>query len=141
LFFLKKIEAPLSGKSGEKSLNLPKILLMKGIRNLLIILTVFSLTTLACKKEEKGDGIKPIIVVKGFNPQYWALGQPYVDSGASAYDISATGDTVDITASIVTKMDVNVDMAGDYKVTYNVTDISGLAADQQERTVKVVSGK
>ena len=73
--------------------------------------------------------------MKGFNPQYWSLGQPYVDMGAMAYDISATGDTVDITPSIVTRIDVNVNVAGDYKVTYNVNDISGLAADQQERTV------
>ncbi len=94
-----------------------------------------------CKKTDNGDGIKPVIVVLGYNPMYWALDLPYMDSGAEAYDVSSTGDTLYITDLIETKNDVDVSKIGEYSVTYNVKDASGLAADTQVRTVKVVLGK
>lgn len=111
------------------------------MKYLLYTLIVTALLISACKKEESGDGTKPVIVVKGFNPVYWAEGIPYVDMGAEAYDISATGDTTDLTSAIITQNNVDISIAGDYRVTYNVTDESGLKADEQERIVKVVLGK
>lgn len=111
---------------------------MKNILTTLIFsLLIFS----ACKKEDSGDGTKPVIVVNGFNPVYWALDIPYEDAGAEAYDVTATGDTLSLTSDIVTQINVDVSVVGDYTVTYNVKDESGLAADQKERVVKVVLGK
>ena len=108
--------------------------------SLLILFFLFFILQ-GCEKKEEGDGIKPVIVVQGYNPMYWALELPYVDSGAYAYDISSSGDTVDLTGSIVVDDGVDVAVVGEYRVTYNVKDGSGLAADEQVRIVKVVMGK
>ncbi len=59
---------------------------------------------------------------------------PYVDSGATAFDI---GDG-DLTAAIVTVNPVDTSIVGTYTVTYDVTDSQGNAAAQVSRTVDVV---
>ncbi len=95
----------------------------------------------SCKKDNTGDGTPPVIEILGANPLYWALDEVYVDPGATAWDITQEGDTVDISASINSISTVDVSQEGDYTVTYRVTDGSGLSADEKVRNVKVVVGK
>lgn len=107
-----------------------------------IVLIVFALSlSPACNKTENGDNNSPYIVVNPPNPQYWALDIPYEDAGAEAFDITVTGDTVDITSRLQTTDNVNVNVAGEYEVQYNVTDEAGNTAEQKTRTVKVVLTK
>lgn len=58
----------------------------------------------------------------------------YIDDGATAFDDFDD----DITANIITVNPVDVDVVGDYTITYNVSDSSGNAADSVTRTVHVV---
>ncbi len=95
----------------------------------------------SCQKEDPGDGKAPEIVVLGLNPIYWAVDVPYIDLGAIAYDITNEGDTLDLTNNISVEDNVNISEIGDYSVKYNVTDASGLAAEEKVRIVKVVLGK
>lgn len=95
----------------------------------------------SCKKEDPGDGTVPEIVVLGSNPQYWAIDVPYNDDGATAYDITPEGDTVDLTNEIVVTDNIDVSIKGYYEVKYNVTDESGVDAVEKVRDVKVVDGK
>ncbi|MFA5417154.1 MAG: immunoglobulin-like domain-containing protein [Bacteroidales bacterium] len=114
---------------------------MKYIVSLLTLVLVFSLLHTGCKKKDEGDGTKPVIIIIGANPTYHALNIPYIDIGAIAFDISSTGDTTDLTSSVVVQDNVDVATTGEYRVTYNVKDDSGLAADERIRIVKVVNGK
>ena len=95
----------------------------------------------SCKKDESGDGTIPEIVILGQNPVFTALDLPYHDAGATAFDVTAAGDTVDITDKIVIFNSINTSVAGDYEVQYNVEDDSGEKAEQKVRSVKVVLGK
>ena len=61
------------------------------------------------------------------------VGSTYTDLGATASD-NYDGD---ITADIVTVNNVNVNTAGQYVITYNVTDSSGNDASEVTRTVNV----
>ena len=107
-----------------------------------IILVVFALSlSTTCNKNENGDNNPPYILVNPPNPQYWALDNPYEDAGAEAFDITQAGDTVDITNRLQTTDNVNVTVTGEYEVLYNVTDESGISAEQKTRTVKVVLTK
>ncbi len=62
------------------------------------------------------------------------LGTPYSDPGATAYD-NVDGD---LTANVVTDNPVDINTAGTYIITYNVTDTSGNAATEATRKVVVV---
>ena len=64
----------------------------------------------------------PVIALEGANPQSIELGTAYSELGATATDnIDGT-----ITGNIVIDAsNVNVDIAGDYTVTYNVSDAAG----------------
>lgn len=107
-----------------------------------IILLMFTLSlSMACNKNENGDTNPPFIIVNPPNPQYWALDTPYVDAGAEAFDVSQAGDTANITDRLQTTDNVNVTVAGEYEVLYNVTDEAGNASEQKTRTVKVVLTK
>ncbi len=106
-----------------------------------LLLAVFFLASPSCKKENTGDGTIPEIVILGLNPLYWAVDIPYVDLGAIAYDVTAKGDTIDLTPQIVVTSDVDISKIGEYNVKYNVKDASGLAAEEKVRVVKVVVGK
>jgi len=101
------------------------------------ILSVYS----SCKKEDAGDGTIPVITVSGLNPLYWALDFPYIDAGATAYDVTPEGDTIIITNKIIVTNSVDVSAVGNYDVIYNVTDDSGEPAEQKTRNVTVVIGK
>ncbi len=111
-----------------KKLLIPLVLLFAGF-------LVFS----GCKKD--GDKNKPYIIILGSNPLTWPLEFPYEDPGAEAYDITESGDTVDITSRLQVNSNVNVNKAGDYQVDYNVTDEAGNAADTKTRQVKVILTK
>jgi len=115
------------------------------MKNKLIIPLILFITLLSvfssCKKEDAGDGTVPEIVVLGLNPLYWALDVPYVDAGAVAFDFTSEGDTLNITNKIVVTNNVDVSAVGNYDVVYNVTDDSGVAAEQKTRNVTIVIGK
>jgi alpha-tubulin suppressor-like RCC1 family protein len=80
------------------------------------------------------DLTKPVIFLKGANPQNIILGSPYIELGDSAYD-----DRDGIITSIVVRdtTKVNTALAGTYKVTYSVKDSAGNLADTATRTVVI----
>ena len=60
-----------------------------------IIVAVFILGfSSGCKKDESGDQNKPFIILTPPNPLNWGLDVPYQDPGATAYDITESGDTI-----------------------------------------------
>lgn len=79
------------------------------------------------------DTTAPTITVTVEAASTITVGEVYTDAGATASD-SCAGD---VSADIVTVNPVDVNTAGDYTVTYNVTDASGNAATQATRTVTV----
>ncbi|MDO9231038.1 MAG: DUF5011 domain-containing protein [bacterium] len=81
------------------------------------------------------DTTIPIISLVGENPQTIEEGTPYIDSGATATD-DVDGD---ITDEIVVNNPVDVNVVGDYTVTYDVVDMAGNHAVQVTRTVKVLA--
>lgn len=119
------------------------MILFMEIKFKITILVVFFVILLSssCKKEDPGDGAIPEITILGLNPLYWALDIPYIDAGAIALDVTSEGDTLDLTSSIIIDNNVNVSVVGEYNVKYNVTDASGLSAEEKVRIVKVVLGK
>ncbi len=112
---------------------------MKKIFFPLILVLAGFLAFSGCKKD--GDKNKPYIVVLGANPLTWQINIPYVDPGAEAYDITEAGDTVDITSRLQVNSNVDVKVAGEYSVEYNVSDEAGNAADPKSRTVNVILTK
>lgn len=111
---------------------------MTGVLLLFATITFFFAS---CEKDNVGDGTIPVITIVGLNPLYWALDFPYEDAGATAYDITSDGDTIDISSRIQVNSNVDVTNVGDYEVKYNVTDESGVSAEEKIRKVTVVLGK
>ncbi len=82
------------------------------------------------------DATIPEITLVGANPQSIELGTAYSELGATASD-NIDGD---ITADIVIDASaVNVNIAGDYTVTYNVEDAAGNDALEVTRTVTITA--
>ena len=79
------------------------------------------------------DTTAPVITLVGDTQITVEVGSTYTDFGATASD-NYDGD---ITADIVTVNNVNVNTAGQYVVTYNVTDSSGNEATEVTRVVNV----
>jgi len=80
------------------------------------------------------DIIPPVITLLGDNPVNLYVGDSYTDAGATALD-DVDGD---ITADIAVAGDVvDVNTAGTYTITYNVSDAAGNLADEVTRTVNV----
>jgi hypothetical protein len=78
------------------------------------------------------DTTPPVISLTGDNPQIIAVGEAYVELGATASD-NRDGD---LSASIVIDASgVDSSMPGEYAVTYDVSDTSGNAAATVTRTV------
>ncbi len=79
------------------------------------------------------DTTKPVITLLGESSVTHTLETPYVDAGATALD--------DVDGDITTKLKVinpvDVNVAGTYRITYNVTDWAGNYAVQVERIVTV----
>jgi hypothetical protein len=82
-----------------------------------------------------GDVDGPVITLTGPASVDVLVESAYQDAGATATD------TIDgnLTARIVTNNPVNTALVGTYTVTYNVSDDSGNAAQQQTRTVRVTA--
>jgi hypothetical protein len=82
------------------------------------------------------DVTVPVIRLTGANPQSLELGTAYAELGASASD-SNDGNI----SSLITidATDVNINIAGNYSVTYNVRDAAGNNAIQATRSVKVTA--
>ncbi|GAA4942163.1 hypothetical protein GCM10023314_14060 [Algibacter agarivorans] len=80
------------------------------------------------------DVVAPVITLVGSETINITLGESFTDPGATATD-NVDGD---ITANIVVAGDaVDVNTAGTYIITYNVSDASGNAATEVTRTVVV----
>jgi hypothetical protein len=77
----------------------------------------------------------PLIRMLGAGELWIKTGDEYNDSGAKAL----TGMGVDITDRMVVASNVDMKKAGDYKITYNVSDDKGKAAKELARTIHVVS--
>jgi len=113
---------------------------MKKYSPIILVVLLFISFTFSCKKEN-GDTNKPFIIILGYNPVYTAQGMDYIDAGAEAWDVTQTGDTVDISSRLEVNNNVDINTEGDYEMKYNVSDEAGNRADEQKRTVKVVIGK
>lgn len=79
------------------------------------------------------DTTKPVIKLKGSYYVRVKSGTPYYDVGATATD----NEDGDITSKMQVTNTVNIFAPGVYKVTYNVKDSNGNAADTVTRTVRV----
>ncbi|NAS14351.1 BspA family leucine-rich repeat surface protein [Poritiphilus flavus] len=80
------------------------------------------------------DETAPVITLLGDNPIYIALGDTYVEPGATATD-DIDGD---LSSDIVIGGDtVDTNVLGSYELTYDVSDAAGNAADQKTRVVIV----
>jgi len=79
------------------------------------------------------DTTKPTITLLGQASVALTVGDKYTDAGATASD-DRDGD---ITANIQTTSTVDINTAGTYTVTYNVSDAAGNTADSVTRTVVV----
>ncbi len=80
------------------------------------------------------DTTKPVITLNGDQSQQLALGETYIEAGATAED-SFEGD---ISGSIIIQGAVNGNVPGLYTLTYTAEDSSGNSASV-ERTVQVLS--
>ena len=81
------------------------------------------------------DSTAPVITLLGDDPYTIILNDTYADPGAIATDFCEG----DLSAMItVNDSEVNTSVAGDYEVTYNVSDGEGNAAAEVTRTVTVV---
>jgi hypothetical protein len=78
------------------------------------------------------DNTSPVITLIGDNPQIIAVGDPYIELGATAID-SVDGDLT--TSIVIDASPVDDSVPGSYIVTYNVRDAAGNAADTVTRTV------
>lgn len=108
----------------------------------LILIGIFSLLiagglTSCNKDEDPADPYPPFIVLKGSNPTWSQLGEPYTDAGAEAFDITSKRDTINISTLLRVTDNVNINIVGSYRVTYNVSDAAGNKAEQVERVVYV----
>lgn len=108
---------------------------------LLVVMLIMGILFINACKEENGDNNKPFIVVLGLNPVFTPMGQPYDDAGAEAWDVTETGDTINISNRLQVNSNVNTDVEGNYEVKYNVSDEAGNNADEKTRDVRVVIGK
>ncbi len=79
------------------------------------------------------DTTAPIITLLGEESVSIEVGSSYTDAGATAED-NYDGD---LTSNIVTNNSVDTATAGNYLVTYNVTDANGNTATEVHRTVTV----
>jgi hypothetical protein len=80
------------------------------------------------------DTTAPVIALLGDNPVVLAAGTPYVEPGYTATD-NCDGD---VTGEVLVTGSVDHGSVGSYVLSYNVSDSSGNAAQEQTRTVNVV---
>lgn len=80
------------------------------------------------------DSTPPVITLLGSDPVTVEIGSTYTDAGATAMD-DIDGD---ITTDIIVLNPVDINVIGEYTITYNVTDAAGNPATKVTRTVKVI---
>ena len=80
------------------------------------------------------DTTAPLITLTGASSITQFLHTTYVDQGATALDLQDGN----VTTSIVSTGSVDTNTAGDYTITYDVTDTHGNAAAQVTRTVHII---
>ncbi len=79
------------------------------------------------------DTIPPVITLQGPDPYVITVGDPFIEPG-----FTATDDTDgDLTAEVRIDNNVDTDVAGNYRVHYDVTDTAGNAAQRVTRSVEV----
>ncbi|MBZ0243586.1 MAG: DUF5011 domain-containing protein [Bacteroidales bacterium] len=99
---------------------------------------IFATGLSSCNKDEGlDDSYPPFILLKGTNPTWSQLGEPYTDSGAEAFDITANQDTINISGRLTQTDNININETGSYKVFYDVSDAAGNKAEQVVRSVYV----
>jgi VCBS repeat-containing protein len=79
------------------------------------------------------DSNPPVIALRGDATVNLQIDSPYSDAGATATD----KEDGDVTSRIVVTNTVNTTLLGTYTITYNVSDLSGNAAQPVTRTVNV----
>ena len=79
--------------------------------------------------------VSPVIILLGSASVYVELGTDYTDAGATASD----GLGGNITSSIVATGTVDVNVLGNYTISYDVSDAAGNEATQVTRNVSVVN--
>ena len=84
-------------------------------------------------QNRKVDFVRPIITLKGENPQQLTVGESYIELGATAID-DVDGD---ISSRINIRSNVETSKVGTYIVTYSVSDKAGNRATMMSRTVEV----
>ena len=93
----------------------------------------FANNTFSVEYNVVADETAPVISLIGDAAVTHALGTDYTDAGATATD-NVDGD---LTSSITVSGTVTTGTAGDYTITYSVSDAAGNAANQVTRTVRV----
>lgn len=83
------------------------------------------------------DVTKPVITLLGSNPASTERGIPFTDPGATAIDNSDGN----ISNLIVKSTNLNINVVGQYRIVYKVTDLSGNEADSVVRYVIVTPDK
>lgn len=99
------------------------------IKHILLFL-VLLLPTTSCFKE---DTVAPVILLNGASYLYVQTGEIFKDPGVTATD-DRDGD---ITYLVKTSGELNSDLAGEYKLKYNVVDASGNPATEAVRNVYI----
>ncbi|MFA5791454.1 MAG: immunoglobulin-like domain-containing protein [Candidatus Paceibacterota bacterium] len=79
------------------------------------------------------DTTPPTISLLGSSPISLSIGEVYIDAGATALD----DDNTDLTSSIVVVNPVDINTAGTYTVSYNVTDLAENMAAEITRIVNI----
>lgn len=114
------------------------------MKNIICILSVFSLLMISCKKEEPAqtpaptkaaDIIQPVVSLTGNFLDTVSLNATYTDPGATAQD-NVDGN---ITAAIVKTGSVNANLSGNYNLYYDVADLAGNKAATMTRIVTVAN--
>ena len=89
------------------------------------------------------DRSRPVITLEGCVQCTVAVGTPFKEPGVSAYDTADGVITSKVQKTIKNASNVTVDSItftntiGSYTLTYNVTDLTGNAADLKQRSVRV----
>jgi len=84
---------------------------------------------------DTSDPVPPVIILLGSSSVFVELGTDYTDAGATASD----GTGGNITSSIVATGTVDVNVLGNYTISYDVSDAAGNQATQVTRNVSVVN--
>lgn len=84
------------------------------------------------------DTTPPQITVQGNNPFTLTQGNAYTDPGATATD-SIDGDITSSITNNISAVNPNINVPGQYTITYNVQDTAGNSANQRARIVNVVA--